>query len=315
MKPKTKRLLKGLASFVPGTTRLVAPRSGGTNSARYCYSVWLRHLSLAREQGLCESAPAVVAELGPGDSIGTGLAALLSGSEQYYGLDVVDYVPHERSAAIFEELVQLYRARAPIPGPEEFPEAKPPLGSYEFPAFLQADERHRQALQDDRVAAIRKAVGSRGRLSSGPVRYAAPWQNGSLIAPGALGMIFSQAVMEHVDGLDEAYRAMHRYLKPGGFMSHQIDFRSHGTADEWNGHWTYQDWQWALFRGRRDFLINREPLSTHLGLIESAGFRIHLVKPVESPSRLTSAHLAPRFRNLTTADLSTSGAFIQAVKP
>ena len=58
-------------------------------NSRYCYSVWLRHLSIINENGL-DTNPNIVAELGPGDSIGMGLMALLTGSSKYYALDIVE---------------------------------------------------------------------------------------------------------------------------------------------------------------------------------------------------------------------------------
>jgi hypothetical protein len=67
-------LLKGIATHLPGTNRVLPSRgTGGTTSARYCCSVWLRHISCAHENGL-STRPEVVAELGPGDSLGIGLA-------------------------------------------------------------------------------------------------------------------------------------------------------------------------------------------------------------------------------------------------
>ncbi|MBM4372890.1 MAG: hypothetical protein FJ098_14650, partial [Deltaproteobacteria bacterium] len=78
-----RQLLWGIATFVPGVRFLDRRGTGGTGSARYCYSVWLRHLVLAKDRGLLDQVPATVAELGPGDSIGIGLAALLSGATAY----------------------------------------------------------------------------------------------------------------------------------------------------------------------------------------------------------------------------------------
>src|SRR6185295_10726374 len=76
-------LLFGLASRVPGVTTLFRRGAGGIPSPRYCYSVWLRHLVAAHQAGIT-SLPKSVGELGPGDSLGTGFAALLSGAERYY---------------------------------------------------------------------------------------------------------------------------------------------------------------------------------------------------------------------------------------
>lgn len=51
---KLKQLIYGVASFVPGVIRLCAKGTGGTDSARYCYSVWLRHLVMAKKTVLIQ---------------------------------------------------------------------------------------------------------------------------------------------------------------------------------------------------------------------------------------------------------------------
>src|SRR5215813_9347467 len=107
-------VLKGIATFIPGIRNFVAQKTGGTDSARYCYAVWLRHLLMAYENGL-PLHPKVVAEIGPGDSFGIGLAALISGAEKYYALDIVDYANYERNSEVFSELVQLFKNKENIP--------------------------------------------------------------------------------------------------------------------------------------------------------------------------------------------------------
>ena len=67
---KIKALLSGLSTHIPGYDH--EGSTGGTDSARYCYSVWLRHLVLGTRSAAVKSIPRVVAELGPGDSIGIG---------------------------------------------------------------------------------------------------------------------------------------------------------------------------------------------------------------------------------------------------
>jgi hypothetical protein len=64
-------------------------------------------------------------------------------------------------------------------------------------------------------------------------------------------MVFSQAVFEHVVDLRGTYEALRRWLKPGGVMSHQIDFKAHGTAKRWDGHWAYSDFIWKLLVRRQ----------------------------------------------------------------
>jgi hypothetical protein len=299
-------LARGLATFVPGIATLHRriTHTGGTDSARYCYSVWLRHLIMSYQNGLCARPPCRVAELGPGDSIGIGLASLLCGADRYYGLDALPLANLRRNLSVFDELVELFRARVRIPGDVEFPNVRPKLRSYDFPDALitRANER--------RIERIRRSIEDPVGADS-MIRYVAPWWNPKVIEQGGVNMIFSQAVLEHVDDLETAYLGMRAWLAPDGWLSHQVDFRCHGTAREWNGHWTYGDWTWRLLRGRRAFLINREPHSTHIRQLRAAGFTVVCDEMVTGPA-VDRRRLAPRFAQMSEADLTTSGAFIQA---
>lgn len=128
-------------------------------------------------------------------------------------------------------------------------------------------------------------------------------------------MVLSQTVMEYPLDLHAAYGTLHRWLKPGGVMSHQIDFRCLGTARKWNGHWACSELTWALVTGKRRYPVgNREPHSTHVRLMEEQGFRVVGDVPIREAGGLPREALAQRFRNLTDDDLTTSIALIQAVK-
>lgn len=96
-------------------------------------------------------------------------------------------------------------------------------------------------------------------------------------------------------------------------MSHQIDFRSHGNAREWNGHWGYSDTLWTLIRGKRRWLINRQPCSVHKSLLEKNGFELTVEKRDALVSKLRRSDLAPRFSEMPELDLTTSSAFLQSV--
>jgi SAM-dependent methyltransferase len=308
----TRRLLSGLLSFVPGGRYLSERNTGGTDSARYCYWVWLHHLILARQHGLAEN-PRVVAELGPGDSLGAGLAAVLSGADRYYAFDIVSYADVETNLRVLEELVDLYAQRSPVTG-EGF-RWSPMFELDRFPEDSVSEVQVERALAAERLDAVRGAVQRLGKEHGGVVvAYEPSWLRADVGPSEQPHIIFSQAVLEHVDDLRTTYEAMFRWLAPGGFISHEIDFRSHDYARAWNGHWTYPEAAWALIRGRRRFAINREPLSTHLRLIEGVGFRIVNVKRLVSESTIPQRRLAARFRSLSEEDLTTRTALIQAVK-
>jgi hypothetical protein len=259
--------------------------------------------------------PNSVAELGPGDSLGTGIAALLSGATAYYAFDVVPYATNERNLKIIEELVELFRSRAPIPADSEFPLVRPRLVSYEFPSQILSQSRLSRALSIRRVNTIRDAVQNLSpRRSNGiQIAYRVPWDEADVIKPHSIDLVYSQAVLEHVDDLERTYRALFQWLKPSGYMSHTIDFRSHGTAAEWNGHWSYSELQWKVIHGRRTWLLNRHPHSAHLKFAKHAGFRIVSDLRDENSTGLKRMRLAPSFQGMSDEDLVTAGAFLQAI--
>jgi len=270
---------------------------------------------MAAGHGVDGSNPAAVAELGPGDSFGTGLAALLCGAERYTALDAAQYANASGNVRIFDELVELFRAHAPIRRGGEFAEVKPQLDDYAFPHDLLDAARMERALRPERLQRIRRAIlGEHDDPRVPIIRYCAPWQDANVIEPASQDLVFSQAVLEHVDALPEAYAAMRTWLKPRGCLSHQIDFKSHGFARTWDGHWRYPDLAWRLVRGPESWFINRAPYSTHQRLLAESGFRIVHEQRARSEPSYGRGALARRFRDIPDADRETSGVYVLAVR-
>ena len=299
-----------MLTYVPLVSTWFSRRdsTGGSNAARYCYAVWLRHLVRLSQHGF-QVHGAAVGELGPGDSIGTGLAALLSGAERYVGLDVVPYSAKADLASIFTQLTQMYLSRQPIPGHDEFPAVRPRLTSYDFPSDLLRLEG-----LSKRSARVMSEL-RRGFNSGEYVTYRAPWTSVDDVASGSLDLIFSQSALQAVDDLEQTYRAMFTWLKPGGFSSHAIPCHGQHLSPFWNGHWAYSDAEWQVVRGRRKWLINREPLSTHLRTAERVGFDILQIERQYADDGLGAQALARRFRTLDAEDLVTRGAMVILRKP
>jgi SAM-dependent methyltransferase len=307
-----KSVFEGGLSLLPGFGGLFDTRTRGTDSARYCYSVWMRHLVKIHAYRPPPFSGLWV-ELGPGDSIGTGLAALLSGAGRYIAVDVAQHANSQQNVKVLEELISLFANREAIPDNMEFPEIKPRIDDFRFPGgILDADSMERN-LAPKRLQAISDCLTA--TAGGDPlIQYIDPSAASIAIPPGSVDIIFSQAVLEHVANLPELYRTCRSWLKPHGLMSHQIDFRSHGTSREWNGHWLYPEGLWRLIQGNRPYLLNREPCSTHLCLLAKKEFQIILEDRSRLSSRLHRGQLAARFRKMPQEDLTTAGIYVLAEK-
>jgi SAM-dependent methyltransferase len=307
---KIPEMVKGGLTWLPvvNAWRRRRASTGGTDSARYCYSVWLRHLVLLAQHGF-HINQASVGELGPGDSIGTGLVALLCGANHYVGLDVVPFSAHANLPHILGELTKLYEQREPIPDHKEFPNVRPILPCYDFPAFVIESRESTQL-----ISQIQEAV-KRGINGSEMITYHAPWFSSNTIIAESLDLIFSQSVLQYVDKLEETYRAMFTWLKPGGYASHWIGLWAHQFSPYWNGHWAYTDWQWRLVRGQREILLNRQPLTVHLHCATRVGFEVLCQEREYASGGLPVDALTKKFRAFDDEDLQTRGAMVILRKP
>jgi hypothetical protein len=317
MNKKTiRKILGGFKSYIPGGVLFHA--NTVDDLARYCYTVWLRHLSILYKNGFTK-IPNTIAELGPGDSIGTGLAGLVCGSKKFYALDVVKHTNIKNNISVFDELVTLFAKRSAMPDDNEFPRVLPHLASYNFPSEIFTNNNLEKLLDKSRIQCLRNELVDMEKQKNS-IQYMCPWNDPKIIENDSVDVVFSQAVLEHVKDLNHTYEAMYRWVKKGGCISNQIDFESHGLSDEWNGHWSFSDLTWKLIKGNRPYLINREPLSKHLEAAQDAGFEIILVLPVKTfpsdtyTSTMERNKLAKKFRNMSEEDFTTTSAYILARK-
>jgi hypothetical protein len=287
--------------------------TGGTVAARYCYSVWLRHLVNLHANGATGFFPKVVAELGPGDSIGIGICTLLTGADVYYGLDMIKHANTERNLQILDELVVLFKNREPIPSEGEYPRVKPYLADYSFPKDILTDELLDKLLVPDRIESIRKAI-SGDNSGSIKICYLVPWENYKKPIEHKFDLILSQAVLEHIIRIDHAFGFMHKNLSEKGYMSHQIDYKAHEFSTVWNEHWGFNSFLWKLAMIGRGFPMNRLPHSAYLKLLDKYQFVSINEQQVIDENGLRRNNFKGKFKQFTDSDYKVSGALIQVKK-
>lgn len=282
--------------------------------AAYGYSVWLRHLVSLAKHGVRGPFPTVV-ELGPGNSVATGVCAVLCGAERYVGLDVLRHFSPQAARAVHDDVVAMFRDRAPVPGDSVYAELHPRLDNYQFPGEALGMAALEASVDPVRIAALRHDIDSLARGGDGGsvLRYTCPWTADSVAAGGA-DLVITQAVLQEIphggrrSPLRETIRACASWLRPGGVASHQIDFGMYGLKP-WNVHWAWSDLAWRLVRGKRANFVNREPLSTYMSLFEECG-----LKPIAAvtlrQAGVEEDRLTRRFRDLGESDRRTSAALL-----
>ena len=303
VKPIAKGLLKRLSILKSGYIS-----GGNTLKGRYCYSVWMRHLMYwnAFKNGV----PKIVAELGPGNSLGIGFCALLSGSEQIHSLEVVKYWDKEKNLQTFNELVDLFKQRTAIPGKAEFPRVIPSIEDYGFPSDLLTETILDTALNENRLNAIRAEIMDLDNPNNTFIKCHVPWYETEIMEKGTVDFIYSQSVLQYIDYIDGTFSAMKAWLKPQGVMSHSIDLSSIGVTNSWDSHWTCSDFEWDLIKTGQDFIVRRRPYSSYEQLHAEHDFTILKTIPIERKNTIKRNQLSKRFKNLSDSDFKTAQAYM-----
>ncbi len=254
-----------------------------------------------------------VAEIGPGDSLGIGLAALLSGSKEYYAFDVIKHANLDKNLSVAEEIASLFISKKEIPHcGSQYKNTNPALNDYRFPNECFGHQIEQPEIMES-LSELKKALKHQSGLIK--IEYRVPWYEKIPSALGDLDLVYSQAVMEHVENIQHAYDSMWKWLKPGGIISHQIDFKAHEMTKEWNGHWLIGQRLWKFLMHGRKYSINRLPMSAHVEAITRAGFEIHKIIPVRRATIYGLKTVKVRGYEFTDEDMVTSSALIQAIKP
>jgi len=306
-------MLGGLKSLLPIRASSYMG-TGGTNIAEYCYSVWLRHMVIINRH-VPGFRPKAVVELGPGDSIGLGIVAVLTGAEVYTGLDVLEHASRETNLRIFDDVIPLISNRAEIPDERSLPGLYPRLSDYRYPDGMLDDAVIRKRLSVASLESLRAELN--GPLRGPTFRYVSSWGADSLPANSADLVITHGTLqdMDHSESRDDltpSLQALARWLKTGGVMSHHIDFSCPG-GQPWNHHWAAGDLEWRIIRGKRPYYKNRVALSQYRRLLEDVGLEVVHVERVPRPG-LSRNEVAPRFRNLPDEDYQTVAGLVVAVK-
>lgn len=305
---RSKNVVSGVES------NLVKSHGAGTY-----YGIWLKHLTLLHAAGMT-AMPKTVVEIGPGATIGVGIAALLCGAESYFGLDLISHVDLSSNLPLVDQIADMLARRAPVKNAVGgFPNYGGYLDDRGFPAAALTDEQLARTLAPERVGSIRIAVCAtmdRPLVSGLRAAIIAPWEEprSHQFLLNKADLIISHSTMEHVSNIERAYTVFGQLVSVGGWMSHQVDFRSHGFSKIWNGYRGISDDEWSIKTSGSPYSINREPASRHFDLARKNGFEIVTLLSRMESGGLQRSQLTSHFINISDYDLRCSGIFFQTLR-
>jgi len=238
------------------------------------------------------------------------LAALISGSDRYTAVERHKYCSQEQNLLIFEELIELFKNRAPIPDDDEFPRMRPSLDTYDFPSEILTEETMQVVLAQERIQKLRNAFTD--NLNNSHVEYVLSWESTERHG-GKYDLVLAQSVMEYVDDLQDTYKTICRVLKKGGYATFVIDYTAHHLSKRWDEHWTYSDLLWKCLRGRQPYFLNRKTHSLHEKKIKKAGLKVVFSERTLREPSIRRSELSKKYHKLPPKDFETSGGFFIAV--
>lgn len=315
-KTPIKQLLKGLISSIPRIQcyylKYKSTSNYSNSNARFCYSVWMRIFVLINRR---ENPFQInkIAELGSSSSLGIGIAALLTGVRNYTALEIVNKFEIEKNLHLVDELVKLFRRKESIPDDSEFSRINIKLPSYVFPHDLLNSEKLDFLLSESRINQIKWALKNLGRENV-IIKFIVPWESHVVSITNEFDLIFSRAVMEHVENYNTINLNLFKCVKINGLVLHDIEFHNHGIGNKWNCHWSYSDFLWSLIKGKRKYLTNRLTFTDQLLAIEKSGFNIIEANRIYKQSPYKKNCLSKKYRLMNDADLNTYGGCIVAQK-
>ena len=206
-------------------------------------------------------------ELGPGDSVLSGLVARAYGASHAWLVDAGDFADTDVSAC--RQTVEMLRA-------------------------------HGRSIPD-----IGGAINLPEVLQRAGVEYLTQGTDSLVSIPDAsIDFFWSQVVLEHVPRAEfpRFLQELRRIVSPGSIGAHSIDFRDHLGGGLNNLRFSHNTWEGRAFRGS-GFYTNRIRPREMLAMFSEAGFDVELVGQTRWPEMpIRRDRLASEFHALPDED-------------
>jgi len=236
----------------------------------------MRHISNYLQHREEKVLPNVILELGPGNTVGFGLVAMLLYESDYMSLDIGEFFDPTVNLVALDEIYEQLSAGT-------FDSSDISIN------FMPKNHNTIQVRDIQKLSPSGTTISDRYYLLRSRIQEPLPYplkerwttpilqkETSSIFLssrripdPTRVEAVFSQAVLEHIDDLPGLFIHLVSTGAPGAIHSHHVDLSCHDLTREWNGHWAFSEAQWRIIRGRRPQFINRATESYLLTLFNN----------------------------------------------
>jgi len=273
--------IKVMVSWIPNKELFFRPfgiiyKLGDMMKPEYSLQVFTSHLKSSN----FNPENNIILEIGPGDSISTGIIAWSMGAKKSILIDNGNYATKDIKK--YKKLIQILK-----------------ISGYEKAKKLEKCDSFNKLLKTANIIYLNKEFDSLRELESNSIDFC-----------------FSQAVLEHIfleefkDYISELYRVM----KPGGLCSHEVDLKDHLGKSLNSLRFSTVVWESNLFK-RAGFYTNRLRCYQLKKIFQMSGFhilKIQLSKWKQIPVK--RKWLFKDFKTLDEEELLTKEMYILCKK-
>jgi len=257
-------MIKGLITFIPYVdyiNRNPKKNTHSSNSSEFCYNLWARIYILLKDNKI-DAKLDNIAEIGTAGSLGVGLCAMLTGSNQYTALEIENNFNLQENLKIYNEITKLFMNKTPVS--DKYNQINIPIetkyiNTYPFNNF-----------DTDKINLIETYINNINKPNN-PIKYIVDWQRHKDLK---FDFIYSRAVIEHVKNPNNIYKKIKEILHPNQYMLHDIELHSHGVTNHIIGHTKINRFIWKIIYGKRKYFLNRLDTNQHKKLITNNNYKI-----------------------------------------
>lgn len=276
-KKKIKSIIKGAITFVPFVNLYLNKKKSKTkysgSNAEFCYSLWLSMLVHFDENNFKPTLKKI-GEIGNGGSLGVGICALLTGTEEYFSFELNNYIDREQNLRLLDEIVTLFKNQKEI---KKYEQLNIKINNYKYPSNLISQLNIDETFINEIKTEIENKFENSKRIKI---------INNYTTQNTEIDFVFSRAVMEHVLNPETIYRFISENIKTSTSMFHDIEFHSHNVTNNINGHYKISKFIWKIIFGNRKYFLNRWDLTKHLNSIKENNFEI--IKVAENYKKINN---------------------------